>query len=82
MKRLLFECRCDTRLKSKGEGSTRLVYTRWREEHIVTLCSNQIQKNDLLTQLAEICNFIPFASRTHSTLPLTTIYSGRELCAK
>ncbi len=27
-KRLIFECRCDTRLKSKTEGSTRLSYTR------------------------------------------------------
>ena len=30
-KRLVFEC-CDGRLKVKGEGSTRLGYTRWREE--------------------------------------------------
>ncbi len=27
-KRLIFECRCDTRLKGKGEGSTHLTYTR------------------------------------------------------
>ena len=31
-KRLIFECRCDARLKAKAEGSTRLAYTRWREE--------------------------------------------------
>ena len=31
-KRLIFEWRCDARLKSKDEGSTRLSYTRWREE--------------------------------------------------
>ena len=31
-KRLIFECRCDSRLKAKAEGSTRLAYTRWREE--------------------------------------------------
>ena len=27
-KRLMFECRCDARLKAKAEGSTRLTYTR------------------------------------------------------
>ena len=27
-KRLMFECRCDTRLKAKVEGSTRLTYTK------------------------------------------------------
>ncbi len=31
-KRLIFECRCDPRLKGKTEGSTRLSYTRCREE--------------------------------------------------
>jgi hypothetical protein len=31
-KRLIFECRCDARLKDKDEGSTRLEYTMWREE--------------------------------------------------
>ena len=31
-KRLTFECRCDARLKAKVEGSSRLAYTRWREE--------------------------------------------------
>ena len=31
-KRLTFECRCDSRLKSKVEGSTLLAYTRWHEE--------------------------------------------------
>ena len=31
-KRLVFECRCDARLKAKPEGSTRLTYTRWCEE--------------------------------------------------
>ena len=30
-KRLIFKCRCDTRLKTKTEGSTRLTYTRWRK---------------------------------------------------
>ena len=34
-KRLIFDCRCDERLKSKSEGSTRLVYTRCREEPFV-----------------------------------------------
>ena len=28
-KRLIFECRCDARLKAKTEGSTHLAYTRW-----------------------------------------------------
>ena len=28
-KRLIFECRCDARLKAKAEGSTRLSYTGW-----------------------------------------------------
>ena len=27
-KRLMFECRCDTRLRAKADGSTRLTYTR------------------------------------------------------
>ena len=27
-KRLICECRCDERLKTKAEGSTRLAYTR------------------------------------------------------
>ena len=31
-KRLIFECRCDARLKAKAEGCTRLAYTMWREE--------------------------------------------------
>ena len=31
-KRLIFECRCDGRLKVKTEGCTRLAYTMWREE--------------------------------------------------
>jgi hypothetical protein len=26
-RRIILECRCDERLKSKSEGSTRLVYT-------------------------------------------------------
>ncbi len=26
-KRIIYECRCDERLKGKSEGSTRLVYT-------------------------------------------------------
>jgi hypothetical protein len=26
-RRLIYECRCDERLKTKAEGSTRLVYT-------------------------------------------------------
>ncbi len=30
-KRLIFECRCDPRLKSKDEGSTRLTYTTYVE---------------------------------------------------
>jgi hypothetical protein len=29
-RRLLCECRCDERLKVKGEGSTRLTYTGLR----------------------------------------------------
>jgi len=35
-KRLMYECRCDERLKSKGEGSTGLTYTGLREglEHL------------------------------------------------
>ena len=28
-KRLIFECRCDARLKGKAEGSTLLAYTGW-----------------------------------------------------
>jgi hypothetical protein len=28
--RLIYECRCDERLKAKTEGSTRLGYTGWR----------------------------------------------------
>ena len=31
-KRLIFECRCDARLKAKAEGPTRLTYTGWRGE--------------------------------------------------
>jgi hypothetical protein len=31
-KRLIFDCRCDARLKAKVEGCTRLTYTMWREE--------------------------------------------------
>ena len=31
-KRLMFECRCDVRLNTKVDGSTRLEYTRGREE--------------------------------------------------
>ena len=31
-KRLIFDSRCDTRLKAKSEGCTRLAYTMWREE--------------------------------------------------
>ena len=31
-KRLLFDSRCDARLKAKAEGCTRLTYTMWREE--------------------------------------------------
>jgi hypothetical protein len=27
--RPIYECRCDERLKTKGEGSTRLRYTGW-----------------------------------------------------
>ena len=29
-RRLIYECRCDERLKAKAEGSTRLAYTGWR----------------------------------------------------
>ncbi len=29
-RRLIYECRCDERLKAKAEGSTRLGYTGWR----------------------------------------------------
>ena len=29
-RRLIYECRCDERLKGKGEGSTRFVYTGFR----------------------------------------------------
>ncbi len=29
-RRLTYECRCDERLKSKDEGSTRLTYTGFR----------------------------------------------------
>jgi hypothetical protein len=29
-KRLIYECRCDERLKAKAEGSTRLAYTGLR----------------------------------------------------
>ncbi len=33
-KRLIFECRCDARLKAKAEGSTRLAYTHKKKgEH-------------------------------------------------
>ena len=32
-RRLLLECRCDERLKTKAEGSTRLAYTGWRDYH-------------------------------------------------
>ena len=31
-KRLIFDSRCDARLKAKAEGCTRLAYTMWREE--------------------------------------------------
>ena len=31
-KRLMFDSRCDARLKGKPEGSTRLTYTMWCEE--------------------------------------------------
>ena len=31
-KGLIFDSRCDTRLKVKAEGCTRLVYTMWHEE--------------------------------------------------
>ena len=31
-KRLIFDCRCDARLKAKAEESTRLAYTGWRGE--------------------------------------------------
>ena len=31
-KRLIFDSRCDTRLKAKTEGCTRLAYTMWSEE--------------------------------------------------
>ncbi len=31
-KRLIFECRCDGRLKAKVEGCTHLTYTMWCEE--------------------------------------------------
>ena len=28
-RRPIFECRCDERLKTKAEGSTRLTYAQW-----------------------------------------------------
>ena len=31
-KRLIFDSRCDARLKAKVEGCTLLTYTMWREE--------------------------------------------------
>ena len=31
-KKLIFDSRCDVRLKGKVEGCTRLSYTMWREE--------------------------------------------------
>jgi hypothetical protein len=27
---MVYECRCDERLRAKAEGSTRLAYTGWR----------------------------------------------------
>jgi hypothetical protein len=35
-RRLIYECRCDERLKAKAEGSTRLAYTgsRGEREHL------------------------------------------------
>jgi hypothetical protein len=32
IKRLIFDSRCDARLKAEAEGCTRLAYTMWREE--------------------------------------------------
>ncbi len=30
IQRMIYECRCDERLRAKAEGSTRLAYTGWR----------------------------------------------------
>jgi hypothetical protein len=38
-KRLTCECRCDTRLNDKVEGSTRVTHTRWSEEFESTFYS-------------------------------------------
>ena len=41
-KRLIFECRCDARLKTKDEGSTRLAYTGWKR-----MCQTRLVCTDL-----------------------------------
>jgi hypothetical protein len=42
-RRLIYECRCDERLKAKAEGSTRLAYTAKHFEQ-TKLCIQSCQK--------------------------------------
>jgi hypothetical protein len=51
--RILYECRCDERLKTKPEKSTRLGYTGflgelevWNTKDSVYLCSVEVDKQD------------------------------------
>ena len=45
-RRLIYECRCDERLKDKDEGSTRGVYDTLRgSSHGVVVCYESIKPN-------------------------------------
>ncbi len=47
----MYEYRCDERLKTKVEGSTRLVWLRWRLEHLFFFVSSESIKRELNIRL-------------------------------
>jgi hypothetical protein len=66
VRRLIYECRCDERLKTKSEGSTRLTYTGLHGglEHL------KIETSDLEPSVSSI--FIVIRSDVVLTRMLTT----------
>ena len=64
-KRLIFECRCDARLKAKDEGSTRLTYTRCREEPLYLKTKTRLINEQFASVMGECVIWTPQVLRRH-----------------